>query len=207
MAERAHPDDPGFQHRLILRWRRKIIPWVAVRRSPYREALFWRYNWAKKRCRGRDVLDIPCGMGWGTSMLVGCRSLVGTDIDIGAIQEAGRRFGNRAHFCVGDMKALSFGDCSFDVVVCLEGIEHVPCEVGNAFIREAARVLRPEGKLLLSSPSCSSGEHSGNEFHLHEYEPKEIEGLISQHFEVDSVQVREVGPLLVHYFQSEKRTT
>ncbi len=138
-------------------------------------------------------------------MLTGCRSLVGVDTDFGAIQEARHRFGYSADFSVGDMNALSFRDSCFDMVVCLEGIEHVPCDVGNAFLREAARVLRPEGKLFLSSPSCTTAEHSGNEFHAHEYQPVEIEALIAKYFDIDSIQIRQVGPMVVHYFQAGRR--
>src|SRR5688572_29182654 len=125
MLERAHPDDPGFQDRRIFRWRWGFIQWWGLERSPYRAELLRRYAWARQYIAGRDALDVPCGMGWGTSLLTGGRSLRGIDRNLEAVKEATRRYGHTAHFHVGDMAQLAYRDSSFDVVVCLEGIEHV----------------------------------------------------------------------------------
>jgi 2-polyprenyl-3-methyl-5-hydroxy-6-metoxy-1,4-benzoquinol methylase len=46
---------------------------------------------------------------------------------------------------------LPYDDGSFDVLSCLEGVEHL--EDQFAFIRECWRVLRPAGRLLLSTPN------------------------------------------------------
>ena len=46
---------------------------------------------------------------------------------------------------------LPYDDGSFDVLSCLEGIEHL--EDQFAFIRECWRVLRPGGRFLLSTPN------------------------------------------------------
>ena len=46
---------------------------------------------------------------------------------------------------------LPYADQSFDVLSCLEGIEHL--EDQFAFIRECWRVLRPDGRMLVSTPN------------------------------------------------------
>ena len=177
---------------------------MSVVRGPYGEALFWRYKWVSKYCKGLDVLDIPCGMGWGTSLLKRARSVVGVDIDSDAVAEARRRYGRRATFLVGDMRNLEFKSNSFDVVSCLEGIEHVPADVAKLFVMEAVRVLRPTGLLFLSSPYCLTKEHSGNPYHLKEYKKKEITELITPKFRIIEEIDRKVDNLMVCYFQTRK---
>lgn len=49
---------------------------------------------------------------------------------------------------------LPFDDGSFDYVIAVEVLEHLPDHV--AFFRECARVLRPGGRLLLSTPNVVS---------------------------------------------------
>ena len=45
MAERAHPDDPGFAYGWSFRLRGGVIPWVTRRGNPYGAAFRWRYKW------------------------------------------------------------------------------------------------------------------------------------------------------------------
>jgi 2-polyprenyl-3-methyl-5-hydroxy-6-metoxy-1,4-benzoquinol methylase len=52
---------------------------------------------------------------------------------------------------VEDGQCLSYGDATFDVVVCTEVIEHVADP--HALLRETRRVLRPSGHLVLTCPS------------------------------------------------------
>jgi ubiquinone/menaquinone biosynthesis C-methylase UbiE len=167
----------------------------------------WRYRWASQYCRSRDVLDVPCGMGWGTSLIRGSRSLTGVDLNADAIAEANGRYGHKAKFIVGDMGRLEFADASFDVICCLEGIEHVPVEVGQSFLRESSRILRREGTLLLSSPYCRTKPHSGNPFHIHEYQPEEIKGAISKYFFLDDVTTRYVDDLAVLYMCCRRKAS
>ena len=152
-----------------------------------------------------DVLDIPCGMGWGTSLLKGCRTLYGMDVAEDAVAEATKRYGRRIQFCIGDMAQLDFADTSLDVVICLEGIEHVPEEVGESFIRESARVLRPNGTLLLSSPHCHTQEHSGNPFHLKEYRPEELTELLQTRYAIAETKTRNVDNLTISYFRATRK--
>jgi 2-polyprenyl-3-methyl-5-hydroxy-6-metoxy-1,4-benzoquinol methylase len=204
MGERAHPDDPCFHDRVSFRLRRGIVPWIQIQRSPYRAAFFRRYKWVSEYCAGKDVLDVPCGMGWGTSQIRKAKSLVGVDLSEDAIREANRRYGTLAQFHCGDMARLDFPDSSFDVVVCLEGIEHVPVEVGRCFLKEGERTLRPGGLLLLSSPYCRTMEHSGNPFHIHEYQSNEIQALVSELFVIENIFTQDIDIMRVLYIRCRK---
>ena len=93
---------------------------------------------------------------------------------------------------------------SVDVVSCLEGIEHVHVEVGRRFVAEAHRVLRMGGRLLISSPYCRTAVHSGNPFHIHEYQPDEINALINCHFKIENCERRDVDVMTVLYLTCKK---
>ncbi|MFW5738916.1 MAG: class I SAM-dependent methyltransferase [Myxococcota bacterium] len=204
MAERAHPDLDGFRDRWRVRWRFGVVPWPERYKNPYRAEVLWRYRWVGPFCEGKDVLDVPCGMGWGTSLIRGTRSIIGLDISERAVQEARSRYGTHASFRVGSMDKLDFPDATFDTIVCLEGIEHVPKPVARSFVTEARRVLRPSGQLLLSSPHPRHGTHSGNPYHAYEYPPEEMRALLETRFDVVDVSSRGVDELIIHYFHAKK---
>ena len=207
MAERAHPDDPGFRQGWQLKRRFGFIPYLRRRQNPYREEFEWRYAWVNRYCSGRDVLDIPCGLGWGTSLIRGARSLKGLDLNAEAVAEARQRYGAQAEFGVGDMSRLDLADASCDVICCLEGIEHVPCDVAQKFLAEANRVLRSDGLMLISSPYCRTKSHSGNPYHIHEYRPEEITAAVSQHFSIQETESRDVDILTVLYMKCGKKAS
>ena len=103
---------------------------------------------------GRHVLDVGCGSGVVTREIarrVGSAGrAVGLDPSPGLLavarelaQEAG--VGDRVEFCEGDALRLPFPDESFDVVLCVTVLSHVPR--GEAAIPELVRVLRSGGRL------------------------------------------------------------
>jgi ubiquinone/menaquinone biosynthesis C-methylase UbiE len=53
---------------------------------------------------------------------------------------------------VGDATRLQQDDDSMDLVTCISTIEHLPGEGDTACAREMARVLRPGGRLILTTP-------------------------------------------------------
>ena len=96
------------------------------------------------------VLDAPCGPG---DLTEACRSAGfdawGGDID----PEAQGRLGEK--FCLVDLAGkLPWEDESFDLLLCVEGIEHL--ENRFSFLREAHRVLRRKGILLITTPNIVS---------------------------------------------------
>jgi ArsR family transcriptional regulator len=96
-----------------------------------------------------DVLDVASGDGVLAELLApSAASIVCLDISK-RVAEAGRRrlkTSRNVTFEVGDMHALPFADASFDTVLLMHALTYTadPAQV----FREAARVLRPAGKLL-----------------------------------------------------------
>ena len=124
----------------------------------------------------------------------------GVDISVEAIETARSKYDEKAHFHVGSMAELDFPDDSFDVVACLEGIEHVEKTVAEKFLGETRRVLDERGVLIISSPHCNDSPHSGNPYHVHEYQPFEMRAMLCKYFRIDKELQRVVDNLTVTVF-------
>jgi ubiquinone/menaquinone biosynthesis C-methylase UbiE len=106
---------------------------------------------------GASVLDVCCGSGASAlpaAELVGDGGqVIGIDVAEKLLNLAGAKAQskglNNIEFRVGDMLDTGFADASFDAVVCVFGIFFVP-DIVEA-IRELWRVLRPGGKLAITT--------------------------------------------------------
>ena len=143
-----------------------------------------RYHWAATAAADRDVLDAGCGTGYGARILAqgGASRCVGIDISNEAVARARDLDSEElVQFEVGDVTELSLEAQSFDLITCFETIEHVGEREQERLLAELARVLRPDGLLLLSSPN--RGEYPpGNPHHIRELTAEELHELLSRHF-------------------------
>jgi ubiquinone/menaquinone biosynthesis C-methylase UbiE len=108
-----------------------------------------RYAWAQRLVGGLDVLDCACGEGYGSRILAdSARSVTGVDIDSASIEHARRRYAaDGLEFARASALDLPFEDDRFDVATAT----CVFCSVADPVrgLRELARVVRPEGRVLL----------------------------------------------------------
>jgi SAM-dependent methyltransferase len=100
--------------------------------------------------RGARILDAPCGAGGlVTALQDRGYSPFGADIDAAAASALGDAFK-----ATDLARPLPWSDAFFDAVLSVEGIEHL--ENRHAYLREMARVLKPGGVLVLTTPNIVS---------------------------------------------------
>ena len=117
-----------------------------------RDLSFYKADWFAQQARHGRVLDIPAGSGTDTRPLLELGYEV---ISADLVPEFFDRKIEGARCLKADMEAaLPFQDETFDYVLCSEGIEHLADQL--AFARECSRVLRPGGKLAVTTPNLLS---------------------------------------------------
>ncbi|HUZ25799.1 MAG TPA: methyltransferase domain-containing protein [Streptosporangiaceae bacterium] len=115
--------------------------------------------------RGEHVLDAGCGVG-APGVLVaretGAR-VTGITISAAEVVEAERRVHaaglvGRVRFERGDYQSIAYSDGSFDAVMAIESLLHVPDL--SQVLGEFFRVLRPGGRLGLAECTRETGQHA-----------------------------------------------
>ena len=160
----------------------RCTPWVT---SQILAAHLHRYFSALDIVQGKRVLDISCGEGYGSALMQkhGAAHVTGVDLDDKIIARANRVYANDAlTFQTADAsRPLPFADDSFDVVVSFETIEHITQH--DLFASELARVLTPEGVLVISTPDAElSPPDIPNPFHEKELDEAAFLGLLNSQF-------------------------
>jgi SAM-dependent methyltransferase len=148
-----------------------------------------RYAFAATFAAGKRVLDAGCGTGYGALELARRGGAVtGIDVAWEAVDYAkgqGTGDGGQVSYCRASAGAMPFASESFDFVVAFEVIEHLVD--WRALVREARRVLAPEGTFLVSTPNRayyaeSRGAEGPNPFHVHEFEYDEFRAALEEFF-------------------------
>lgn len=156
-----------------------------------------RYRYAAQWVEGLRVLDLACGIGYGSALLIQegrARAVVGVDVDPQVIEEARQRY-----CCDGvvylESTAEAYDDAEgFDVVVTLETIEHLADPV--RFLQRMHGLLHDSGLLVASvpvTPSCDVNLH-----HKHDFTRRSFLRLLQRTgftVEDERLQVQRYNPL------------
>lgn len=144
-----------------------------------------RYALASSFVENKRVIDFGCGTGYGAAMLARtATSVCGLDIDADAIAwaQSQHRFAPLKF-----TQSSDFGDdlpsASFDVATCFEMIEHVDYTCQMRTIDSIARLLTPNGLLIISTPNPDVTQlYGANPYHLREMSREEFRALLAPHF-------------------------
>lgn len=145
---------------------------VALHRAGYRDVA--------SRMGTGVVLDVGCGVGFGSASLLGeGRTVIGLDYDRGAAAVAAARWaGSGLRVLAADGQAIPLADESVDWVVSSHIIEHFT-EPAN-HVAELSRVLRPGGTALILTPNEPADFE--NPFHVHLFDAESLRRLLEGAF-------------------------
>jgi len=154
------------------------------------------YKAASIYCHGKTVLDAACGCGWGSRWLLdnGAARVIGADIDEEAVAFARGEYIEdpmTLDFIQADLlNGISFGGTvcdrpwfppeKYDVIVSIETLEHVSREEGPKLLKVFYDLLKPGGKLIVSTPD-------GAKFPYHPASPAEYRGFHKWHYTDDEL--------------------
>ena len=141
-----------------------------------------RYRFSRNYTFHKKVLEVGCGGGLGLKYLsLGSSLVAGMDIDLNNIRIAASLH-NQAGFFLsrGDAHFLPFRNSSFDVVLLFESLYYL--EGPEMFVREAARVLSEEGRLIVSTVNRSWGDFHPSPFAHTYFTVPELIDLLGRQF-------------------------
>lgn len=142
----------------------------------------FRYEWASNRIPSKSFgIDVFCGNGYGTWLLSESRFVIGVDGSSEAIELANKYYRRPSALFTSAYYPFELPAQSFDFVVALESIEHVPN--GAEFFERICRTLKPGGNLIFSVPCEDYLPHlaTGNHFHHKHYTLQETLTMANSH--------------------------
>ena len=150
--------------------------------------------------KGR-VLDLGCGAGGFSFLLEDMGfSVVGADNSdymLSLAKGFAEERGSRVEFTKADARELPFEDNSFDYVLFIDNLVHFgPLDLGKVF-REIAKVLKPNGRLLLQFtdlrallPVLMNGQVIGSEYWISRALPDKDEKTVLIEFQSEEKSFR-----------------
>ncbi|RRB07723.1 class I SAM-dependent methyltransferase [Larkinella rosea] len=170
--------------------------------NPVHQRLLFPYVEAAKMVSG-NVLEIGCGWGRGLELLTQAADhYTGIDKNEALIQSLRQEY-QQSTFIQANIPPLSgLADNTFDYIVTFQVIEHIQND--DLFIKEAYRVLKPGGKLLLTTVNRLFSL-TRNPWHVREYTADELKNLIGRYFPtIETRGIHGNGKVMEYYDQNKK---
>ncbi|GAA4445842.1 hypothetical protein GCM10023189_00230 [Nibrella saemangeumensis] len=170
--------------------------------NPVHQRLLFPYVEAAKLVSG-NVLEIGCGWGRGLQLLTQAADhYTGIDKNTDLIASLSQEYPQSTFIQANIPPLLGLVDNTFDYIVTFQVIEHI--ENDDLFIREAYRVLKPGGKLLLTTVNRTFSL-TRNPWHVREYVADELKRLMQKYFPtVETKGVHGNEKVMTYYEQNKK---
>lgn len=103
--------------------------------------------------KDKIVVDIGSSTGWlEKEVIKDVQSIIGVEPNLYALRQAQKKV-PKAKFLNGDATKIALPNSSVDIVTLFDVIEHVPKRNEEIVLKEAHRILKSDGKLLVSTPN------------------------------------------------------
>lgn len=172
---------------LVYQWERAI---PGTQFMPEKEGLLRiieRYKYAEKYMKNSIILEGACGYGYGAAYLSNmCREVHAVDISKENIEFAKNVYKhlNNIEWKVNNVCKLSYENNTFDIYTSFETMEHISLDQVEKYLSEAWRVLKNNGKFIISTPNKQKRISINNPFHIKEYTKDEFEEIIKKYFDI-----------------------
>jgi ubiquinone/menaquinone biosynthesis C-methylase UbiE len=176
-------------------------------KSPWWGEHLHRYYEAVKYLKGDEkILDLACGLGFGTAILAEKtkNEVVGGDIAEEAITDSKQYWQHlNLTFLILDGTNLPYSDAFFDTLISFETIEHTTQY--RQMLREFSRVLKPNGIALISTPNFPINSPTGkvmNPYHTQEFTHAELLQILKEVFGEVHIQGQQYSRYKIQSFRN-----
>ncbi len=185
----------------ILRTAERVSSDLISENYVYARSLF-AYRYAMKHIYG-DVMELGCGEGYAiTEMAQKAKKYIAIDKYYSSLAKAS--LPGNAEFIKMRFPPLKFvAFNSYDVVICFQTIEHIKND--ETFLKDIFRVLRPGGKLILTTPNKKMSL-TRNPWHEREYTAETLHKLIGNTFSKFSIRGVYGDETVKKYYERNKES-
>ncbi|MEW8992953.1 methyltransferase domain-containing protein [Clostridium sp.] len=172
------------ENAIIYNWERGIPATHFMPIMGYRNIII-RYNIASRYIsRDDEVLEAACGYGYGAAYLANkCLNVQALDLAEDNINFAKECYSNsNISWNNGNVLKLPYKDKSFNIYTSFETLEHLELDDVESYFREAKRVLKDNGRMIISTPNKTNRQNINNPYHIKEYTVQELNDILKKYF-------------------------
>jgi 2-polyprenyl-3-methyl-5-hydroxy-6-metoxy-1,4-benzoquinol methylase len=171
--------------------------------NPIHQRLFYPYFKVLEQIENANILEIGTGAGRGVEVLSAkAKHYTGIDKNTPLLAELKKNYPNYEFIDMFIPPLKGIANDSVDVIVTFQVIEHI--EDDHLFLQEAHRVLKPGGKLFLTTPNRLMSL-TRNPWHVREYLGMELKNLMLKYFKNVDAQGIHGNQKVNDYYEANKK--